>query len=209
MIDICIIGGGASGMTAAICAKEAAPGLRVLILEKKNQMGKKILATGNGRCNLSNQACPGAKTTLDFFQKLGLLTRTDGQGRIYPYTEEARAVRDALEQRIRELGVEIETSSEVSSVEAWEDGTFSVEMNNKILKAGRVLIACGGKAGSAFGSTGEGFRFARNLGHRVNKPIPVLTAVEVKEKMERFAGIRAKAAVRLDREGKTVFQEEG
>lgn len=209
MIDICIIGGGASGMTAAICAKEAAPGLRVLILEKKNQMGKKILATGNGRCNLSNQACPGAKTTLDFFQKLGLLTRTDGQGRIYPYTEEARAVRDALEQRIRELGVEIETSSEVSSVEAWEDGAFSVEMNNKILKAGRVLIACGGKAGSAFGSTGEGFRFARNLGHRVNKPIPVLTAVEVKEKMERFAGIRAKAAVRLDREGKTVFQEEG
>lgn len=96
MIDICIIGGGAAGMTAAICAKEANPPLDVLLLEKKNQLGKKLLATGNGKCNLSNQACDGCGETLDFFGRLGLLTRTDSAGRIYPYTEEARAVQGAL-----------------------------------------------------------------------------------------------------------------
>jgi len=209
MIDICIIGGGPSGMTAAICAKENCPALRVCILEKKNQLGKKILATGNGKCNLSNRGCPGAEKTLDFFRELGVLTRTDSQGRIYPYTEEARAVRDALAQRAASLGVEAETSAEVVSVEKNRDGLFSVRLGNKTLRAKKVLIACGGKAGSAYGSTGDGFRFARNLGHTVRRPIPVLTAVEVKEDLEKLSGIRAKGSVRLDYMGETVFSEEG
>lgn len=196
-------------MTAAICAKESCPALKVCILEKKNQLGKKILATGNGKCNLSNRACPGVGKTLDFFRELGVLTRTDAQGRIYPYTEEARAVREALAQRAASLGVEAETSSEVISVEKKQDGNFSVRLGNKTLCARKVLIACGGKAGSAYGSTGDGFRFARNLGHTVQKPVPVLTAVEVKENLERLSGIRAKGSVRLDYKDETVFSEEG
>lgn len=207
MTDICIIGGGAAGMAAAISAKEANPSLDILIVEKKNQLGKKILATGNGKCNLSNAACPGTQQILDFFQNLGVLTRTDREGRIYPYTEEARAVRDALDQRIRKLGIQVMTSAEVLRVEKEE--FFTVELKNQTVSARKVLIACGGKAGSAFGSTGDGFRFAKNLGHQVSKLIPVLTAVEVKENLEKLAGIRAKASVKLLYQGETIFEEAG
>ncbi len=207
MYDICIIGGGASGMAAAIAAKEENPSLKILITEKKNQLGKKILATGNGRCNLSNAACPGSSQTLAFFEHLGVLTRTDRDGRIYPYTEDARTVRDALEQRLRQLGVEVMTSSEVSAVEKEEN--FMIRLGNRLPEAKKVLIACGGKAGSAFGTTGDGFRFAKQLGHRVEKPVPVLTAVDVKEDMTKLSGIRVKAKVRLRHRGRTVFSEEG
>ena len=207
MTDICIVGGGASGMAAAICAKEENPGRAVLLLEKKNQLGRKIAATGNGRCNLSNQACAGVSETLDFFAGLGVLTRADETGRIYPYTEEAAAVRDALEQKMEALGVEVMTSAEVCRVEKNE--TFSIELGNRILQARKLLIACGGKAGAAFGSTGDGFRFAKSFGHKVNKPVPVLTAVEVKEDMRKLSGIRAKAAVRLCHRGEPIFSEQG
>ena len=208
MIDICIIGGGAAGMTAAICAKEANPPLDVLLLEKKNQLGKKLLATGNGKCNLSNQACDGCGETLNFFGRMGLLTRTDSAGRIYPYTEEARAVQGALAARLQQLDVRVDTSSEVISVE--KDGdAFHIRLANRELTAKKVLIACGGKAGPSYGSTGDGFRFARGLGHSVEKLIPVLTAVDVKEDMERLAGIRAKAAVSLWYADKEIFREAG
>lgn len=195
-------------MAAAISAKETNPRLRVLILEKKNQMGKKILASGNGKCNLSNIRCENYRQTLEFFSRLGLITRTDSAGRIYPYTEEARAVREALDQRIRSLGVEVVLDGEAAVVEKEED-RFSVHLGNRIVSADKLLLACGGKTGPAFGSTGDGFRFARSLGHKVNKPIPVLTAVDVKEDFTRLAGLRAKGAVSLEYNGRRIFREEG
>lgn len=207
MIDICIIGGGAAGMTAAIAAAEENPNAKILILEKKNQPGKKILASGNGKCNLSNVNCENCGQTLDFFAGLGLLTRTDGEGRIYPYTEEAAAVRDALVRRLAELGVKVETAAEVSGITRGEH--FIVELRNKAVEAKKVLISCGGKAGPDFGSTGDGFRFAKSLGHTVTKLIPVLTAVEVKEDVKRLSGIRAKGSVSLCYKGRTLFSEKG
>ncbi len=194
-------------MTAAICAKEENPAKNILIIEKKNQLGRKISATGNGKCNLSNAACPNVGETLAFFERLGLLTRTDEAGRIYPYTEEGAAVREVLEQRIQDLGISVMTSSEVLSIEKKEN--FVIELKNKEIHAEKVLIACGGKAGSAFGSTGDGFRFAKKLGHRVNKPIPVLTAVDVKENLEKLSGIRAKGEVRLLYQKEEIFAEKG
>lgn len=194
-------------MTAAVTAKEADPSLDILIIEKKSQMGKKILASGNGKCNLSNAACKGVEQTLHFFEELGVLTRTDSEGRIYPCTEEARSVRDALELRIQKLGVKVMTSSEVTDVEKKEH--FVIQLGNKTVTAAKVLIACGGKAGAAFGSTGDGFRFARRLGHTVNRPIPILTAVDVREDVEKLAGIRAKGKVHLRYKDKTIFSEAG
>lgn len=208
MTAICIIGGGAAGMAAAISAAEADPSLHVTILEKKNQLGKKILATGNGRCNLSNTACAGYAQTLDFFADLGLMTRTDPSGRIYPYTEEARAVRDALDQKIRYLGIEVLLNAEAASLDKGEQGFF-IHLENRDVFAHKLLLACGGKAGSAFGSTGDGFRFARTLGHRINKPVPVLTAVDVREDFSRMAGLRAKGAVSLYFQDRRIFCEEG
>ncbi|MGN0659855.1 MAG: aminoacetone oxidase family FAD-binding enzyme [Emergencia sp.] len=207
MLDICIIGGGASGMCAAVCAKEADPSLNILILEKKNQLGKKLLATGNGRCNLSNTSCPGCGETLKFFGDLGILTRTDSEGRVYPYTEEARSVHGALTLRLQQLGVQVQTLAEVVSIE--KKDVFEISLKKGTLRARKVLIACGGKAGSAFGTTGDGFRFARQLGHRVEKPVPVLTAVDVRENVEKLSGIRVKAAVMLIFRGKEIFRESG
>lgn len=208
MVDICIIGGGAAGMTAAICAKEENPKLDVLIIEKKSQMGKKLLATGNGKCNLSNINCPGVEETLDFFEDLGIVTRTDSEGRIYPYTEEARSVKDALEQRLRGLGVQVMTDAEVAVVEHSGDH-FIVQLGNKVLEARKLLIACGGKSAAKLGSSGDGFRFAKKLGHKVSKLIPVLTAVDVKEDTSKLSGIRTKACVSLNFNGQTVFSERG
>lgn len=207
MIDICIVGGGAAGMTAAIHAKEANPALHVCIIEKKNQLGKKILASGNGKCNLSNLACEKVDETLAFFQRLGVITRADNEGRLYPYTEEARAVQEALKHRMKQLGVVIRTSAEVLSIEKQEN--FILHLQTGALEAKKVLIACGGKAGPAFGTTGDGYRWAKAFGHKVEKPIPVLTAVDVKENMERLAGIRAKVAVSLYFKDEEIFSEKG
>lgn len=207
MVDICIIGGGAAGMTAAIHAKEANPDLDILILEKKNQLGKKILASGNGKCNLSNIKCKNVQQTLDFFGRLGVFTRTDSEGRIYPYTEESRAILDALKTRIDQLGIQVRTSAEVLELEKKKD--FIVHLNTGTIKAKKVLIACGGKAGSQFGTTGDGYRLAKAFGHHVEKPIPVLTAVDVNEDMEKLAGIRVKGAVSLSYQDEIIFEEKG
>ena len=207
MIDICIIGGGAAGMTAAIHAKESNPALHVCIIEKKNQLGKKILASGNGKCNLSNLACEKVGETLSFFQRLGVITRADAEGRLYPYTEEARAVQEAMKHRLSQLEVEIRTSAEVLEIEKKEH--FVLHLKTGAVQARKVLIACGGKAGPQFGTTGDGYRWAKAFGHKIEKPIPVLTAVDLKENMERLAGIRAKAAVSLCFKEQEIFQEKG
>lgn len=207
MIDICIAGGGAAGMCAAICAKEKNPKLEIVIVEKKEQMGKKLLATGNGKCNLSNIRCENYEQTLGFFAHLGLLTREDDEGRIYPYTEEARAVYRALEKRIQNLGIQVLTGTEVLEVEKKE--FFEIRTAKKVLWARKLLIACGGKAGPQFGTTGDGYRIARSLGHQVGRLVPVLTAIEVDEPMESLAGIRTKADVSLIYDDKVLARESG
>lgn len=206
-VDICIIGGGAAGLIAAIFAKENNPASKVLILEKKNHVGKKIIASGNGKCNLSNEACEDAAETKDFFRKIGVLTRTDNEGRIYPHTEDSRTVRDALLQRATSLGVQVKTSAEVVSISMTKG--FVIDTGSSQFEASKILIATGGKAGPQCGSTGDGFRFAKTFGHKVTKLVPVLTAVEIKESLESLAGIRAKGEVRLEFSGKEVFREAG
>lgn len=96
MYDICIIGGGASGMTAAIAAYKTNENIKICIVEKNTELGKKILATGNGRCNLSNSRCHNNDKVLGFLGDLGIVTRTDESGRIYPYSEQGAQVRDVL-----------------------------------------------------------------------------------------------------------------
>ena len=207
MFDICIVGGGAAGMTAAIYAKEERSDLKILIIEKKNQLGKKILASGNGKCNLSNRACQKVEETLAFFERLGVLTRTDREGRLYPYTEESRAVLEALKNRINQLGIEVRTSTEVLEIEKKKH--FILHLKNGAVEAKKVLVACGGKAGPQFGTTGDGYRWAKAFGHTVEKPIPVLTAVDVKEDVVSMAGIRAKGELTLQYREKEIFTEQG
>ena len=232
--DIVIIGGGAAGMTAAISALETDPRQRVIIIEKKRELGRKILATGNGRCNLSNVRCARHRETLDFFSRLGILTRTDGDGRIYPYTEDAADVRDALAEKAAALGAEFFCGLETEAAAAPESGgEFLIRCgkapekgargkNGKIKKnverrpagtetfrARRLILACGGKAGPKLGTTGSGAVLARSLGHTVTRLAPALTAVEVRDADETLAGVRAGAEVALKYRGRELFRERG
>ena len=208
MSSICIIGGGASGMTAAITAKKYAPDRTVIILEKMKEPGRKLKATGNGRCNLSNAECDGYIKTLDFFGGIGVMTRTEESGRIYPYSEDAADVVDALRGQLKDMGIRTICHAEVTAAEKTADG-FQVSWNGGRLLADRLLIASGGKAGPKFGSTGDGYRLARGLGHTVTRLAPALTAVETQENLRELSGVREKCAVRLLRQESVLCEERG
>lgn len=208
MLDICIIGGGASGLAAAVAAAEQGRGKRICILEKKPLPGKKLAATGNGRCNLTNRTCPGAEETIKFFETIGVLTKTEEQGRVYPYAMQARDVVHALVRQAQYLGVEIKTDHPVRQVKKLERG-FSVVYEGGSLKARNVLLAAGGKAGPQFGSTGDGYGIAKALGHRVTRLAPILTGLETVGDISHLKGIRVRASVSLNRDGKQVAGEQG
>lgn len=218
--DICIIGGGASGLAAAASAAMELEGKgasgRILVLEKRKKTGSKICASGNGRCNMSNEACPHVEETMGFFSRVGVLTRTDGEGRIYPYSEEASDVEKALRLAAENRGVVIVKDTQVTGLEKEEEG-FSVtalravdgEKETGSISADQVLIATGGKSYSSLGTVGDGYPMAKRLGHRVLPLVPVLTAIEVKEDIRALAGVREKAKVCLYCGGRCVFSEEG
>src|SRR5574344_19332 len=116
MYDICIVGAGASGMSAAIMAKRANPELKICILEKKEQIGKKILASGNGRCNLSNENCEHFQEVQAFFQDLGIFTMIEEEGRVYPYCQKASSIVKALEIQLEMLNVKIICQESVTGI---------------------------------------------------------------------------------------------
>lgn len=209
MWDIGIIGGGASAMAAAIAAASQCAGLSICVLEKKNSLGKKLAATGNGKCNLSNAACPNVRQTLEFFSSMGIITRTDEQGRIYPYSQQAGDVVYGMARQMKALGVQTKCGCTVDSVSKEQD-RFDVAINGgERLSARCVLLAAGGKAAPQFGTSGEGYILAKQLGHTIVRLSPSLTALEVQEDFQLLKGIRAKAAAGLWKDGKLISQEEG
>lgn len=209
MRDICIIGGGASGMAAAITAARENPSLSILIVEKKDALGKKLAATGNGKCNLTNAACPGVRQTLEFFMSLGIVTRTDEQGRIYPYSQQAKDVVYGMERQIRVFGIDQKTDRAVERLEKELDGFRITLSDGEQLTAGKVLLASGGKAAPQFGTTGDGYRLAKQLGHGITKLSPALAALEVDDDFRTLKGIRVKAAAGLLKDSALISQEEG
>lgn len=218
--DILIIGGGAAGLAAAaeaaMAAEKCGKSLKMLVLEKRSGTGSKICASGNGRCNLSNAACPDVRRTLEFFARVGVLTRTDDEGRIYPYSEEAADVERALRMAAENRGVSIFGNTAVTGLEKGERG-FTVTAETvrdgrkeiRFLSAERVLMAAGGKSAPKLGTTGDGYVLSRKLGHRVLPLAPVLTAIEVREDVSSLAGVRAKARAALYDDGRCVFSEDG
>lgn len=225
--DICIIGAGASGMTAAIQAKRANRQAEVLVLEKNEIPGRKIRATGNGRCNLTNTKAREYLKTLRFFSDIGLAIREYPNGLVYPYSESAADVADLLASRMKDLGVKLLTSTEVTSVKiSEEEGSgedtersagrtkvieaVSQEFGNIQVSAPELIISAGGKAGPAFGTKGDGAKLAASLGHNIIKQVPVLTAIEVVEDdIDQLSGIRARGSVILYKKGRRVFEEPG
>ncbi|MCB6993623.1 aminoacetone oxidase family FAD-binding enzyme [bacterium 210820-DFI.6.37] len=208
MLDICIIGGGASGLAAAISAAETQPKARIIILEKKAEAGKKLAATGNGKCNLTNLQCPKSGEILEFFRSLGVFTRIDGEGRVYPYSAQAKDVVRALVLRAEKSGVQIQKECPAEGVKLTSDG-FQIVYKGGSLTARKLLLAAGGKAGPQFGTSGDGYTFAKALGHTVTRLAPVLTGMEVKADFQGLKGIRTDAAAALMKDERKIGAETG
>lgn len=208
MLDICIIGAGASGLAAAITAGREGQNKSIVILEKKESAGKKLAATGNGKCNITNQHCKGALQILLFFDTLGIYTRTDEEGRVYPYCSQAKDVVYALVRGAKSAGAEIRTGCTVEKVEKGADG-FVIKTNKGRYEAKKLLIASGGKSAPQFGTSGDGYIIAKSLGHKIKRLAPVLTGIEVKANLKPLKGVRVKALVKLLRDGSVIQQEFG
>lgn len=209
-----IIGAGASGLACAIRLKQNNPENEVIILERLNQAGKKILATGNGRCNLSNTNAPGYKKVLDFFASLGLVTRCDDEGRIYPYSNQAATVVDILINKCNELDAEIITDCTVEKM----DKDLTVTTNQGIFMADNIVVACGGKAQKNLGSDGSGYTILKSLGHSITPLSPALVQLTSSSKYPRaLKGHRVKCnmSILLDNEiidseyGEVLFTDYG
>lgn len=223
--EVIVIGGGASGMMAAICA--ARQGSRVMLLEKEEKPGRKLLATGNGKCNFTNEyqaiECYytkdkafvssvleqfGKTETLAFFQELGIYPM-EKNGYYYPRSGQAESVVRLLQRELARLGVTVKCKEKVTALEAFGEG-FRVETSTYVYEGKRVILAVGGKASPALGSDGSGYSLAQAAGHRITALYPGLTGLVSKEPyFPRLAGVRARASVRLLENGTFALEETG
>lgn len=201
MSHVIVVGGGAAGMFAAIAA--AKNGHQVTLYEKNEKLGKKIFITGKGRCNITNAAdmeelfdavVTNSKflyssfygytnqNVIDFFEDVGVPVKIERGNRVFPISDHSSDVIRALEREMKKVGVKVCLNTEVKSVEA-EKGKF----NKVVLKdattqtADACIVATGGLSYRSTGSTGDGFRFAENVGHKVTQCFPSLVPMETKE----------------------------
>lgn len=201
MNKILVVGGGAAGMMAAVTA--ARNGKKVLLIEKNEKLGKKLFITGKGRCNITNAAdieelfsavvsnpkflyssfySMTNDQVIDFFEELGVKTKVERGGRVFPESDHSSDVIRALEQEMKRLGVEIRLRAEAEEILAEDGRVTGVRLSSgKELHADAVIIATGGISYPSTGSTGDGYRFARECGHKVADLSPALVPMEVKE----------------------------
>ena len=195
-------------MMAAVTAARYT-GLSVRLLEKNDILGRKLLATGNGRCNLTNLNCADSADTLEFFSEIGLLTRSEGEGRVYPYSEQASAVQEVLSNILRDRNVEVFFGEVIQSVEKTKSG-FLITSEKKEFGTDAVILATGGKAGPQYGATGDGYRIAKQFGHTVVRTMPSLVQLVAESDFFRFLkGVRTKGKAELLRGNSVVAVENG
>lgn len=224
--DCIILGGGASGLAA--CAALAQTGMHVTLIERLDRVGKKIMAAGNGRCNLSNEnmdaafyghAAPFVKkvydvtppqAVLDFLSDLGLMTASE-EGRIYPRTMMASSVLDVLRTGCEQENVTLLTGQEAASVTPSRRGGWSVQLSGgEGVFAPVVICAMGGSASPHLGTDGAGVRLLENLGHRAVKQYPALVQLKCDHgALRSLKGIRVQASLTLEIAGKGAMQETG
>ena len=230
--DIAVVGGGAAGMAAAITA--ARLNADVIVLEKNDIVGKKLLSTGNGRCNFTNRligvgqyfsddkkrlapllSAYGTSEAVRFFGELGMISRENKDGGYYPYSNKAKDVRACFDTALRQAGVSVAFSASVRKVVA-EDGDFMItvaampEGNKAKVRAKSCILATGGMAAPKSGSTGDGYYYAKCFGHTTIEPHPALVGLLCEKKeLVKLSGLRARAGVSLLLNGAAVRKEYG
>lgn len=230
--EIAVVGAGASGLMAAHAAaksmKDQGKQVSVVLLEGNPKPGKKLLATGNGRCNLTNmdisavhyhgdaalaapvlEECPSDRI-LEEFEKLGLLCRADSEGRVYPRNLQAAAVLQALRESCEAQGVVLRCDSGVTEMVPQEGG-FRLELKTgETLWASRCVVACGGKASPKHSWEEGGFGLVAKLGHSLTELRPSLTYLKSPKKCLRsLKGMRVKALASLWVQGEKLYEERG
>ena len=228
--DVLVIGGGPAGMFAAITAAEQ--GCNVTLLERNDRLGKKLLITGKGRCNVTNNcsaeevlqntprngrflysamtAFPPEKT-MAFFEQVGCHLKTERGNRVFPQSDSAASILDCLKRKMRESGVTVKTGR-VLEITTQEGHVTGVRTETEALKAKTIILATGGLSYPATGSTGDGFRMAKELGHAVVAPqgslVPLEEAGEDCSKMQglslRNVGVRL-----VNAKGKVLYKDFG
>ncbi len=213
MAEVVIIGGGASGMAAAIAAAESGEH-RVTLIERQARVGRKLLSTGNGRCNITNldagmEHYHGEKPdfaayalsvwtperVLDFFSALGLMTVTEYGGRVYPLSNQASSVLDVLRFGLEKPNIRLVTGTTVESVARRGKG-FRVSWEGESLDCDKLIVACGGCAGSKLGGVMDGYNILKSLGHSRTSLYPSLTQIRTKPEIPRsMKGVKVQAAV--------------
>lgn len=235
MKTITIIGGGASGMIAAITAAQERDN-HIILLERQTRVGRKLLSTGNGRCNLTNRNTKrdcyhGADTdfvlpalekfdvekTLDFFRGLGLLTVAEPDGRVYPLSNHAASVVDVLRYALERDNIELRTGQSVISLNRRGNG-FLVTTDSGDLQSDCVIVACGGTAGAKLGGVMDGYRLLEMCGHHRTKLYPSLVQIKTDPTYPRaLKGVKADSAVSVlagkhilaENRGEVLFAEYG
>ena len=224
--DVIIIGGGAAGLMAACALSEA--GVRVALLEKQARVGRKLLSTGNGRCNFTNLNAVEAdyhgskallraalrawppKRVCERFSDLGVPARADGEGRAYPASNQAAAVLDALRLAADEAGCETACGFAVASLSAGRDG-FTAQAGDGRAVKGRFAIVCtGGLAAPKLGACADGYRLLSSMGHEISPRRPALAPLKTPpEAVRALKGLRAQCRVALLADGREVRAERG
>lgn len=225
MKKIVIIGGGASGLMASIFAKTKET--EVILLEKNSCCGKKLLATGNGRCNYWNEdqdlkhynsnnkeylteiiTHDNKKEIMTLFEKIGIIPKIKN-GYYYPYSNQAISIRNALVVEAKQLGVKIYTNAHVENIEKSQD-KYIIKVNNQVISCDSLIIATGSKAAPKTGSDGNGYSLVKKLGHTVIEPLPALVQLTGHEKyFKDWNGIRSDVKIKLLFDDKFIKEEYG
>lgn len=224
--DLIIIGGGASGLVASIIAKDF--NSNITLLEGTDRIGRKILTTGNGRCNISNKYINikryhsdldgfGEKVlnqfnnedTINFFSSIGLPLRTLEGGKMYPLSLQSSAVLDILKLAIEEREIDLQLNSKVKNIELKKD-IFYIYTEKDILKSKKVLLCTGGKSYVGTGSDGSGYTLAKNLGHSIINTIPSIVQIKLNhDKLKAISGVKFEGSAEILVEGKSIKKEYG
>ena len=222
-----IIGAGASGMAAALAASENENN-QILLFERQARVGRKLLATGNGRCNLTNQNANGGhyhgdapdfvlpalakfdvEDTLAWFKELGLYTVAEDSGRVYPYSDQANSVVDVLRFALQRDNIQLITGAEVLKIRKSGEG-FSLQTAEETVFCDKLIVACGGLAGTKLGGSMAGYKLLRSMGHKSTRLRPAL--VQLKSDWHGCAGlkgVRANCHATICHNGQAVAESSG